>query len=146
EITAPMDPRKPRTGVVTGPEGLQAVARANIGRYVLRQKAEDLLRLEVRAHPLVRPIVEEYRTIASQLAAKPGKNLETRIRKNMQLQQAVVKRAGEMEDYLNWFEATRLDTPSREFDSHSDPWTSFLSFRRNDAVSRYLDDVEARGW
>jgi hypothetical protein len=113
---------------------------------VLRQKAEDLLRLEVRAHPLVRPIVEEYRTIASQLAAKPGKNLETRIRKNMQLQQAVVKRAGEMEDYLNWFEATRLDTPSREFDSHSDPWTSFLSFRRNDAVSRYLDDVEARGW
>ncbi len=146
EITAPMDPRKPRTGVVTGPEGLQAVARANTGRYVLRQKAEDLLRLEVRAHPLVRPIVEEYRTIASQLAAKPRKNLETRIRKNMQLQQAVVKRAGEMEDYLNWFEATRLDTPSREFDSHSDPWTSFLSFRRNDAVSRYLDDVEARGW
>ena len=85
-------------------------------------------------------------TIASQLAAKPGKNLETRIRKNIQLQQAVVKRAGEMEDYLNWFEATRLDTPSREFDSHSDPRTSFLSFRRNDAVSRYLDYFEARGW
>ena len=43
EITAPTDPRKPRTGVVTGPEGLQAVARTNTGRYVLRQKAEDLL-------------------------------------------------------------------------------------------------------
>ena len=144
EITAPMDPRKPQAGVVTGPEGLQAVARTSAGRYVLRQKAEDLLRLEVRAHPLIRPIVEEYRMIASQLAAKPRKNLGTRIRKNMQLQQAVVARADEMEDYLNWFEATRLDTPSREFDSTSE--ISSLSFRRNDAVSRYLDDVEARGW
>ena len=144
EITAPMDPRKPQTGVVTGPEGLQAVARTSAGRYVLRQKAEDLMRLEVRAHLLLRPIVEEYRMIASQLAAKPRKNLGTRIRKNMQLQQAVVTRADEMEDYLNWFEATRLDTPSREFDSSSE--ISSLSFRRSDAVSRYLDDVEARGW
>ena len=62
----------------------------------------------------------------------------------MQLQQAVVARADEMDDYLNWFEATRLDTPSREFDSTSE--ISSLSFRRNDAVIRYLDDVEARGW
>ena len=142
EITAPMDPRKPGMNVVTGPEGLQAVARASAGRYILRQKAEDLLRLEVRAHPLIRPIVEEYRTIASQLSAKPRKNLATRIRKNMQLHQAVVKRADEMEDYLNWFEATRLDTPSREFE----PPAGSPSFRRNDAVSSYLDDVEARGW
>ena len=43
EITAPRDPRKPRIGLVTGPEGLQAVARTGSGRYVLRQKAEDLL-------------------------------------------------------------------------------------------------------
>ena len=118
------------------------MARTSAGRYILRQKAEDLLRLEVRAHPLIRPIVEEYRTIASQLSAKPRKNLATRIRKNMQLHQAVVKRADEMEDYLNWFEATRLDTPSREFE----PPAGSLSFRRNDAVSSYLDDVEARGW
>jgi hypothetical protein len=146
EITAPIDPRRPKAGVVTGPEGLQAVAKVNTGRYVLRQKAEDLLRLEVRAHPLIRPIVEEYRTIAGQLAAKPGRNLVTRIRKNMLLQQAVGKRADEMEDYLNWFEATRLDTPSREFDSTFDLQASSLSFQRNDAISRYLDDLEARGW
>ena len=144
EMTVPANPRKPLAGVVTGPEGLQAVARASSGRYVLRQKAEDLLRLEARAHPLLRPIVEEYRMIASQLAAKPRKNLETRIRKNMLLQQAVAKRSDEMEDYVNWFEATRLDTPSREFDSAFEG--SALSFQRNDAVSRHLDDVEARGW
>ncbi|MGA7880612.1 MAG: hypothetical protein WCD63_07050 [Terrimicrobiaceae bacterium] len=144
EIKAPRDPRKPQSGSVTGPEGLQAVARTGSGRYVLRQKAEDLLRLEARAHPLLRPIVEEYRMIASQLAAKPRKNLEARIRKNIQLQQAVVERAGEMEDYMNWFEAARLDTPSREFDSTIDG--SRQRARRDDPVSRHLDDIEARGW
>lgn len=146
EITAPKDPRHPRLGTVTGPEGLAAIARTNAGRYVLRQKAEDLLRLEVRAHPLIRPIVEEYRLIASELAAKPKKNVETRIRKNMELQQAVVKRADEMDDYLNWFEVARLNTPSHEFDSTFEAPTGPLSFHRNDAVSRYLDDIEARGW
>jgi hypothetical protein len=135
EITAPKDPRNPRLGTVT-----------SAGRYVLRQKAEDLLRLEVRAHPLIRPIVEEYRLISSELAAKPKKNVETRIRKNMELQQAVVKRADEMDDYLNWFEAAQLNTPSHEFDSTFEAPTGPLSFHRNDAVSRYLDDVEARGW
>jgi hypothetical protein len=103
-----------------------------------------LLRLEVRAHPLFRPIVEEYRLIAGQLAAKPRRNLETRIRKNMQLQRAVVQRVGEMEDYLNWFEAARLETPSRAFDSTIHD--SSLRIRRDDPLSRYLDDVEARGW
>jgi hypothetical protein len=144
EIRAPKDPSKPRSGMVTGPEGLQAVARTDSGRYILRQKAEDLLRLELRAHPLLRPIVEEYRLIAGQLAAKPRRNLETRIRKNMQLQQAVVQRVGEMEDYLNWFEAARLDTPSRKFGSTIDHTP--LRTRRDDPLSRYLDDIEARGW
>jgi hypothetical protein len=146
EIMAPKDPKKPQAGMVNGPEGLLAVARTTTGRYVVRQKAEELLQLEVRAHPLVRPIVEEYRIIASQLASKPKKNLDTRIRKNMQLQEAVVKRADETEDYLNWFEATQLSTLSKEFDSAVDLQSSSLTFHRNDAVSRFLDDIEARGW
>jgi hypothetical protein len=51
-----------------------------------------------------------------------------------------------MEDYLNWFEAARLDTPSKEFDSELDLESSSPGLRRNDAVSRTLDDVDARGW
>jgi hypothetical protein len=146
EITAPTDPRNPRAGTVSGPKGLSAVARTSTGRYVVRQKAEDLLRLEVRAHPLIRPIVEEYRIIAGELATKPKKNVETRIRKNMQLQEAVVQRADEMEDYLNWFEAAQLSTPSHEFDSAVDAQPGHLTFHRNDTMSRYLDDIEVRGW
>lgn len=145
EISAPQDPRKPAAGTISGPEGLPALARTSGGRFLVRQKAEDLMRLEVRSHPLMRPIVEEYRKMASELAAKPRKNLETRIRKNMQLQEAIVKRADEMDDYLNWFEAAQLSTPSQEFDLAVDSQGP-LSFPKNDAVSRYLDDIEARGW
>jgi hypothetical protein len=146
EITAPINPTKPTVGTLQGPEALPALAKTKTGRYVVRQKAEELLRLEVRAHPLIRPIVQEYRMIASELAAKPKKKVEVRIRKNLQLQQAIVKRADEMEDYLNWFEAAQLSTPSKEFDSAVDWQSNALTFHRNDPVSRYLDDIEVRGW
>ena len=146
EITAPMNPAKPDGGTLNGPEALPALAKSKTGRYLVRQKAEELLRLEIRAHPLIRPIVQEYRLIASELAAKPKKKVEVRIRKNLQLQQAVVKRADEMEDYLNWFEAAQLSTPSKEFDSAVDAQSNALTFHRNDTMSRYLDDIEVRGW
>jgi hypothetical protein len=146
EITAPTNPAKPERGTFTGPEALPAVAKSKTGRYLVRQKAEELLRLEIRAHPLIRPIVQEYRIIASELVAKPKKKLAVRIRKNLQLQRAVVKRASQMEDYLNWFEAAQLSTPSKEFDSAVDSQSNALTFHRNDAMSRYLDDIELRGW
>ena len=78
EITAPLDPRKPGrerrhwTGRLSRPWREQA-PDATFSDKRLR----ILLRLEVRAHPLIRPIVEEYRMIASELAAKPRKKLET---------------------------------------------------------------------
>ena len=146
EITAPMNPAKPEGGTLSGPKALPALAKSKTGRYLVRQKAEELLRLEIRAHPLIRPMVQEYRLIASELAAKPKKKVEVRIRENLQLHQAVVKRADEMEDYLNWFEAAQLSTPSKEFDSLVDAQSNALTFHRNDTMSRYLDDIEVRGW
>ena len=64
----------------------------------------------------------------------------------MELQQAVVQRAGAIEDYLNWFEASQLTTPSREFDVTLGAPGTFEPFKRNDAISRQLDDLESRGW
>lgn len=146
EIAAPKNPKKPEEGLIQGPEALQAIASGPAGQYTLRRIAEDLFRLEMRAHPVMRPVVEEYRTIAMQLADKPKKNLEKRIRKNMELQAAVAGRTGEIEDYLNWFEATQLTTPSREFEilpANQEP-TDLPE--RTDPISRLLNDYEAKGW
>ncbi|CAN5602412.1 hypothetical protein BH09VER1_BH09VER1_20770 [soil metagenome] len=145
QLTVAKDPKKPAAGNVTGVECLQILSRTDTGRYVVRQKSEELMRLEARAHPLLQPIVEEYRLIATQLGAR-SVNLEKRLRKNEELCQAVAKRADQISDYVNWFEATQLDTPSREFDAITMPDDSQTAVPRTDAISRRLDDLEARGW
>jgi len=145
-ISAPKDIKKPEAGIVTGPEALPLIARGQAGRFILQQKSEDLLRLELRAHPILRPIVEEYRLIASQLAEKPGKNSDKRIRKNQELQKAVVTRAEAITDFMNWFETSQLNTPSLQFEATTGRDGTAEVFQRTDAISRQLDDLESRGW
>jgi len=140
------DPRKPKEAPVRGPQALSMIARSDSGKFILREKTEDLMRLEARAHPFLRPVVEEYRLITTQLALKPKKNLEKRITQNVELQQAVTQRGAEIEDYMNWFEASKLDTSSKEFDSLSGADKSPGIPDRTDAISRHLENLKARGW
>ena len=147
DITSVTDPKKPKSDSVTGPTALLTIGRTESGRYTLRQVIESLLRLEVRAHPLFRPIIEEYRLIATELAARPKKNMEKRLAENIRLQEVLQKRMAEMTDYLNWFDATQMSTPSQAFQNVGEREEMFSSMPpRNDAVSRYLDDLEASGW
>ena len=146
EISVPKDPRKPELGMVTGAEALPAMARAESGRYVMRQKSEDFLRLELRAHPIMRPIIEEYARITSLLVAKPRKNVEKRLRMNAELQAAVEERTVAIEDYVNWFEATQPGTPSHEFDQAIAGQKVPGLPQRDDPISRQLDRLESRGW
>lgn len=146
DLSAPPDPRKPDAVPLIGPAALQAVARSEPGRFILKEKAEDLMRLEVRAHPFLRPVVEEYRLIVAQLALKPKKNIEKRITRNIELERAVAQRGSEIEDYMNWFEAAKLDTSSKEFDSLSGAEKSPGIPGRTDAISRHLENLRARGW
>lgn len=145
DVSMPPDPKKPDEKVEKGPGALPAIARTDEGRYILKQKADDLLRLEVRAHPLMRAMVAEYRAIVSDLALKPKKNVKTRLAQNGELVAAVVGKSGQVEDFMNWYEASQLETPSGTFTEViqsplSDPPP------RTDALTRYLNDIEARGW
>jgi len=139
------DPKKPDEKVEKGPSALPAIARTDEGRYILKQKADDLLRLEVRAHPLMRPMVAEYRAIVSDLALRPKKNVKTRLVQNGELVAAIVGKSSEVADFMNWYEASQLQTPSGTF---TEALQSPLSDPppRTDAMSRYLNDIEARGW
>jgi hypothetical protein len=143
DFGAPTDPKKPNEALVSGPMALPLIARTKAGPFIVRRKAEELLRLQMRAHPLIRPLIEEYQLIATELALKPKKNVEKRLEKNLELQKAVTARAAEIEDYMNWFEAAKLEVPSREFDVLLEmPQPE----GRNDPITRYMNDLEARGW
>ncbi len=145
DLTAPPNPKKPDEKPLRGPMAFPEIARTPEGRYVLSQKKDDLLRLEARSHPLLRPMVSEYRLIVTQLTTKPKRNVRDRLEKNQQLLDAVVKRADEVADYMNWYEAAKLETPSGHFNNVS-PDRSPRKTQRSDAITRRLDDFEARGW
>lgn len=128
------------------PEGsptLPTLARAKGGPFLMRQFAVELLQLEFRAHPLLRPIIEEYRNIVSLLAVKPKARTDRRIEDNEKIRSLLVERNKAITDYLNWFEATRIDESASPLIEQTRP----LDIPpRTDPVTLYLDAVEQRGW
>jgi hypothetical protein len=97
---------------VEGPAAMPSLAREESGRNSLRRLTEDLLRLEGRAHPLLRPVVEEYRDVASDLATRKTRGADKRLAAAAELRKAILSRAEAVADMLNWFEATQIETPA----------------------------------
>ncbi len=142
-LSAPPDPKKPEVALPTGAGALPAIARGPGGPFILRQKAAELFTLEFRAHPIMRPVVAEYRAIAGELAEKPKRNLDKRIEENGKIRELLKQRTGGVGDYLNWFEATQVDTPSGDFISITEAQETPA---RNDPITQHLDAIERRGW
>jgi hypothetical protein len=126
-----------------GPAILPIAARGKGGPFLMRQCSVELLQLEFRAHPLLRPIVEEYRNIVSLLAVKPKAKVDRRIEDNEKIRTLLVERNKAVADYLNWFEATRIDESETPLTEQARP----LEIPpRNDPITLYLDAIEQRGW
>lgn len=125
------------------PPTLATLAREKGGPFLMRRRASELLELEFRAHPLLRPVVEEYRNIASLLSVKPGARLDRRIEDNEKIRSLLVERHKAVSDYLNWFEATQVDESETPLAEQTRP----LELPpRNDPVTLHLDALEKRGW
>lgn len=142
-LTAPVDPKAENAQQVTGPAALPAIARSPGGPFLMRQKAAELLTLEFRAHPVIRPIVATYREIAAELAEKPRRNVDKRIDETGKMLALLSQRTSGVADYLNWFEATQIDVPSGDFVEIAEPPEAPP---RNDPITRHLDAIERRGW
>ena len=109
----------------------------------MRQRSVDLLNLEFRAHPLLRPIVEEYRNITMLLSARPKSKVERRIEDIEKIRLLLVERQKAISDYLNWFEATQIDDSENSFTESTRP--APVPPRR-DPITLHLDAIERRGW
>ena len=112
----------------------------------LRSLGQNLLLLGASAHPLLRPVVGEYQQIAELLAArKPGKTVQ-RLARVKSLHQDIVRRMSDIDDYMNWFEATQLQTSSGAFGDflNAARQSDEGERHRRDALSVYLDAVEAQ--
>ena len=134
--------------VPEGEQGILPVACKNLDRVaclrlLMRQKSAEFMALEFRAHPLLKPVIEEYRKITSQLASKPKKNVDKQIDETGKILDLLLQRTGKVGDYLNWFEATQLDTLSENFLEVTSPPEAA---KRTDPISAHLNAIEDRGW
>jgi hypothetical protein len=105
---------------------------------------ENLTLLGTTSNPLMRPIVNEYQQIAQLLAAGKHKGLRRRLARVKSTRTRLVARMSDVDDYLNWFEATQMENSSDQFTDYlraaADRNSS--NTRRRDAISVYLDSVE----
>ncbi len=111
---------------------------------VLKEVGRQLLLLGARAHPFYRAIVQEDYELASLLARGKTHRVSERLNRVASYRAVIEQQASEIDDYLNWYEATQLKTMSGAFSqvlkdaSAADSSQS----RRRDPISVYLDSVE----
>ena len=121
-----------------------SLMKPNAGqRTALRDCSRELLRLAGRANPVLRPVVQDYQQIADQLAHGKTRGLARRLTELKSLRTRISARMNDVDDYLNWFEAAKMETPSGLFEDAVDaaPGDSYKPKRR-DPLSIYLDAME----
>jgi hypothetical protein len=109
----------------------------------LRKFSEALLLLAPRANPVLRPIVQDYHQLVAQLALGKNHGVAKKLGELKALREKLSARMTEVDDYMNWFEATQLQTPSGLFKNlNASVDSSGPRPRKKDAFSIYLDAME----
>lgn len=120
------------------------IVQLPVSPATLRQRADQLLLLASQGHPLYRPIVQEYHQITALLAQRRGRNVGARLTRVAGYRKTIEHESGEIDDYMNWFEATQPKTMSGAFSQYSQERSASGEVlpRRRDPISVYLDTVE----
>ena len=87
-------------------------------RPALRLAQVKIVTLSTRAHILFRPILAEYAEMCGLLAGGKTKDIAERFARTERFRGSVLQRAGEITDYLNWYEATQTPGRTGEFDRY----------------------------
>ena len=127
-------------------EDLSRNKSSSTQRLVLQKLSQELMLLAAHANPVLRSVVQDYQQLTGQLALGKNRAVAARLAELKILREKLSARMTEVDDYLNWFEATQLKTRSGLFDDYlntSNPPVP-SSAHRKDAYSAYLDAMEAQ--
>jgi hypothetical protein len=123
----------------------KAYLKYRTARPALMQQEGRLAALQTKAHPLLRPVVLEYQRIVAELARGNSRRAERALREVDQYRAMVVERMDRIVDTLNWYEATQMPERSGAFDRYLKAAAALEKAappRRDDAITRYIDQVE----
>jgi len=111
---------------------------------ILERSALALTRLSVRAHPIYRPIINDYLALVRDLVANRRlRETDSRLAQLTRALDGIRSDLSRIEDYLDWYEATQQEQPGDAFRDYfrAEDELSSPPPRRSDPISRYLDDV-----
>ena len=105
------------------------------------QMSKALLLLVGTAHPILRPVAREYQQIATLLARGKRRGIAKRLSHLDDTRKELAARMGEIDDYMNWFEATQMQRRSGVFNDYlkAAHQSEIFAPRRRDPLSIYLD-------
>ena len=115
-------------------------------RTALALLVQDLSQLATRAHPIYRPVIAEYAKITALLARGKTKGVAARLDRLQGTRRKTEAQMRGIDDYLNWFEATRLSGPSGAFSDYMKAADSAArpQQKKRDPISVYLDALETQ--
>src|SRR5262245_48778248 len=113
-------------------------------KMALDQLKRDLMFLLPQTNPVLRPIGREYQQIAELLALGKRRGVSKRLSRLELTRQQLAARMTEIDDYMNWFEATQMNSGSGNFTGYlkAVDQSQVPAPRRHDPLSVYVSALE----
>jgi len=115
-------------------------------KVALSQLSRDLLVFVAQANPVLRPIVREYQQITALLARGKRRAIAKRLSRLDVTHKQLAARMSDIDDYMNWFEATQMNKGSGYFSDYLKAvnQSQLAPPNRRDPLSVYVDALEDR--
>ena len=113
-------------------------------KMALDQLKRDLMFFVPQTNPVLRPIGREYQEIVALLARGKRRPVLKRLSRLDLTRQQLTTRMVELDDYMNWFEATQMSSGSGNFAGYlkAVDQSQGPALRRHDPLSVYVDALE----
>ena len=127
--------------------GLDELARHKISaseKMALSGLNRELLVFVALANPVLRPIAREYQQIAALLTRGKRKGITKRLSRLEVTSKQLAARMSDIDDYMNWFEATQMKSRSGNFADYLKAvnHSQLSAPKRHDPLSVYVDALE----
>jgi len=113
-------------------------------KMALSQLNRDLLVFVAQANPVLRPIAREYEQITALLARGKRRGVAKHLSHLDATRKQLAARMSDIDDYMNWFEATQMKNGSGNFADYLKAVDQSQSSpsKRHDPLSVYVDALE----
>jgi hypothetical protein len=113
-------------------------------KMALNQLSRDLLVFVAEANPVLRPVGREYQQITALLARGKRRGIAKRLSHLDATRKQLAARMSDIDDYMNWFEATQIKKGSGDFTNYlkAVDQSQLSASKRHDPLSVYVDALE----